>query len=272
MKRRGTCKSEYKYLSTSPPHVGKLNTKYDTFTAPKTNNGRRNLALVHPISQLAISLLLTQHKAKIKKIISRSTASLYRTHENQTQGKAFAGLDFRQREILIPRICSKRAYILKADISRFFYTVYTHSIPWAILGKEKAKTLHFTKKLSSHWSSDFDKALQSCQSRETFGLPVGPDTSRVIAELILAGVETDPGYVAATKGCPSFRLLDDFFIGFKDEMSAQMALAALRKALWQFNLQLNEEKTNISRSTIPFNEKWKLDFESIILTELDERQ
>jgi Reverse transcriptase (RNA-dependent DNA polymerase) len=227
--------------------------------------------LVHPLAQLGISLLITDHRAKISKIINKRKMSLYRTNENIGKNQAFAGLDFRKWDALTASLYSECSFILKADISRFFYTAYTHSIPWAVIGKEKAKEwlIHNRKRLNSHWSSDFDTALQSCQSRETFGIPVGPDTSRIIAEVLLAGVEANANWIASVSGRPAFRLLDDYVIGFDEEASAQKALAALRSALWTFNLQLNEDKTTIAHARSMFKDKWKLEFEAIAVFDGD---
>jgi len=89
---------------------------------------------------------------------------------------------------------------------------------------------HDRKRLNDHWSNKFDAALQSCQSRETFGIPVGPDTSRVIAEVLLSGIEADSTLAPFLKKGRAFRLLDDFTMGFMTELEARQALAALRKA------------------------------------------
>jgi hypothetical protein len=265
------CKAEFATLRAQRPSILRLSTKYDTFTAPRPVSGRRNLALVHPLAQLGMSLLITEHRAKIKNVIARSGTSLYRTDENLSKGQAFSGLDFRRWDEVTARLYSECPFILTADISRFFYTAYTHSIPWAVIGKEKAKhwLAHNRARLNSHWSSAFDLALQSCQSRETFGIPVGPDTSRIIAEMLLAGVESEVSFSASVNGRPAFRLLDDFIIGFDDEPAARRALAALRAALWTYNLQLNEEKTSVAHARDHFKDKWKLDFDAIVVADAD---
>src|SRR5436305_267090 len=74
-------------------------TRYDTYTAPRVTGGRRNLAVVHPIAQVHLSLEITDHRTEIKKLISRNSRSLYRTHENMAAQKAFEGLDFRAWEV-----------------------------------------------------------------------------------------------------------------------------------------------------------------------------
>jgi hypothetical protein len=266
------CKSHYSSLKAAQSTLISKTTNYETFTAPRPGAGRRNLALVHPLSQVGLSLLITQHRTKIRKFVSGSSTSLYRTEENAAASRAFRGLDFREWRSAKARTLSEYQFILQADISRFFYTVYTHSIPWSIIGKDKVKHWLATKnkrKLDKHWSNGFDVALQSCQSRETFGIPVGPDTSRLIAELLLAGIEKDKDFLAFIKTRPAFRLVDDFIIGFEQEHEARRCLAALRKALWKFNLQLNDEKTSIIASKAVYRDKWEYEHNAIVVSDAD---
>jgi hypothetical protein len=220
-----------------------------------------------------VSLLITQHRARIKAFISQHGISLYRTVEDPISGRAFRGLDFKEWNRAAARFNSECPYVLRADISRFFYTIYTHSIPWSVLGKERAKDwlVNNKKKLDAHWSSQLDRALQACQSRETFGIPVGPDTSRLIAEVLMVGVESDSDFSRSIAGRPACRLIDDFMIGFENENEAVSALATLRSALWKYNLQLNDGKTKISRSRLLYQEKWKHELSLMPLSNLDPR-
>jgi hypothetical protein len=265
------CSKNFDLLKSQQSVLGKTATEYETFTAPRTKSGRRNLAIVHPLAQMNVSLLLTEHRQKIKKVVGRSHTSLYRTDDDLDRSIAFKGLDFAKRRELQSRVYSECRFILSADISRFFYTLYTHSIPWAVIGKEKAKDwlANSRKKLDQHWSSQIDRAMQLCQSRETFGIPVGPDTSRLIAELLLAGIEGDKRLATSLANGFAFRLVDDFTIGFEEEGDAHEALAALRHALWKFNLQLNEDKTSIKSSRNVMRARWELEHESYEISDED---
>ena len=169
------------------------------------------------------------------------------------------------------KIYADYKYVVEADISRFFYTIYTHSLPWAISGKAKVKQwlANDRKKLNRHWSSQLDFAMQSCQSRETFGIPVGPDTSRIFAELLLAGVERDEELSPYLNGERAFRLLDDFVIGADSEIEAHKIFAALQRALWKFNLQLNDEKSAVHQSYTLMRPRWQLDFEAITVSDVN---
>ncbi len=266
------CRSQYAFLRSQQDSLIAKTTNYETFTAPRGASGRRNLALVHPLTQAGLSLLITQNRTRIRKFISENSITLYRTTENLAEGKAFEGLDFRKWDALKTKLYSEHSVILHADISRFFYTMYTHSIPWAIIGKTKVKGWLATKKrqkLDKHWSNNFDVALQSCRSRETFGIPVGPDTSRLVAELLLAGVERDEELASFLKTHHAIRLVDDYTFGFDDEETARKCLATLRSALWKFNLQLNEEKTTIRPARMLYRPKWELDHGTITLSDSD---
>ena len=85
------CVENYKYLKNKEKDLLRLSTNYDTFTAPKTVPGRRNFAIVHPLGQLVLSLLITQHRVAIRKIITRHKTSLYETQESPEEGKAYRG-------------------------------------------------------------------------------------------------------------------------------------------------------------------------------------
>lgn len=253
------CYNHYSILNSQFTAISKTTTQYTTFTVPREHNSRRHLALVHPIAQLGISLAITKHRKAIRDIVGRSSVTLYNPDPNTRTDRAFSGIMLNQIADRRLSICAQSAVILEADISRFFYTIYTHSIPWAVIGKEHTKKMLLTaagrKKLKSHWSNDFDVVLQSAQSRETLGIPVGPDTSHLIAEILLSAVERYRPLADATKGRPATRLVDDFMFGFDVDSEAQNALGHLRDSLWEYNLQLNDDKTKILSSSAVFESR-----------------
>jgi Reverse transcriptase (RNA-dependent DNA polymerase) len=265
------CAKNFAVIASSAKDLAGLNTTYDTFTAPRNRNTRRNFAIVHPLGQLAVSIIITQNKSQIAKMISADAASFYRVTEDKTKQLAFEGLDFQGWKEDKNKLLSEYPVVLKADISRFFYTLYTHSIPWAIFGKEKAKKLYFAKdkKFLAHWSNQLDKALQSCQSRETFGIPVGPDTSRIIAELLLSGITKELGFPQTSLSLQSLRLVDDILIGYDNVDDAKRLLLEMRAKFWAYNLQLNDTKTMIVDSRTEFAENWEHEFDTLQIRRKD---
>jgi hypothetical protein len=266
------CVNKHASLETVKALLGRT-TLYGTFSAPRAVGTRRVLALPHPTSQLALSRIIAENRDTIAAIIDSSKITLYKTSSKIKESRAFVGLDFRSRAKAEARILARSPVILKADIANFFHTIYSHSLPWAVLGKQDVKNTREGKdksakdELKNHWSSKIDEAIQSGNSRETFGIPVGPDTSRIIAEILLAGIHKEEPFAKLMVGRDAYRLVDDFFIGFDDESAARRCHDALRRVLWDYNLHLNETKTKITPASQVFENGWKFDIENFRITD-----
>jgi hypothetical protein len=247
----------------------KRTTLYGTFSVPRTTTTRRVMALPHPTSQLALSRLMADHRSDIQAAIDSSKITLYATNPDTQADRAFSGVDFKYKSKKEPEILARYPVIMKADIANFFHTIYSHSLPWAVLGKQTVKDIREGKDkqakeaLDQHWASQIDLAIQRGNSRETFGIPVGPDTSRIIAEILLAGVQKAEPLAQMIQGQGAYRLVDDFFIGFEDESAARRCQDALRRALWDYNLHLNETKTQIVHSSSVFDSEWKFEIDNL---------
>ena len=57
-----------------------------------------------------------------------------------------------------------------------------------------------------------DALVRSCQDGQTIGIPVGPDTSRVISELMLCAVEAEMPRKLRDRIASGFRYIDDFLL------------------------------------------------------------
>lgn len=90
-----------------------------------------------------------------------------------------------ETELLIHDKGSSR-FVVQADISTCFPSIYTHAIPWALVGKEKAKTTASDKNL---WYNKIDKICSDMRNGETHGLLIGPHVSNLLSEIILTVVD-----------------------------------------------------------------------------------
>ncbi|RZK23075.1 MAG: RNA-directed DNA polymerase, partial [Flavobacterium sp.] len=79
--------------------------------------------------------------------------------------------------------------MFKFDISKCFPSIYTHSIVWALFNKEVVKDEILLSK--STFAGKFDKLMQYANFGETNGILVGPEFSRIFAELILQRIDKD---------------------------------------------------------------------------------
>lgn len=140
-------------------------------------------------------------------------------------------------------------YLLKTDISNFYPSVYSHAVPWALVG-------HVTAKLPENrnvrnWYNDVDRGIRFCQRTETKGLPIGPGTSSIVAEALLSPVD------AALRGKYRFtRYIDDYTVFLPDRKACDQFLLDLSRELERYALSLNLRKTKVIELPTPRREAW----------------
>lgn len=149
-------------------------------------------------------------------------------------------------------IRSRSKYLLKTDITRFYPSVYTHSIPWALHTKPTAK--QHTKPIPQYFGNILDRDARNLQDGQTIGIPIGPDTSLIIAEIVLTAF--DEQLAARLPQLLGFRYVDDFELGFKTYGEAEEALAVIRELLKDFELEINHTKTMIVETPLELNPTW----------------
>jgi hypothetical protein len=143
-------------------------------------------------------------------------------------------------------------YLVRADVSLFYPSIYTHSIPWALHGKAFAKANRHDPKLLGN---RIDQAIRQGQDQQTVGIPIGPDTSLVIAECVLSAVDWELDRQHPT--LVGHRLMDDYEFGCASEPDAERVLADLRAILGNYELQLNAAKTDIVDAPVPLLDSWR---------------
>jgi len=138
---------------------------------------------------------------------------------------------------------SQARYAVQADIARFFPSIYTHSIPWAIEGKKLAK-----KNRAGHASvgNRLDSYTRAMQDGQTLGIPIGPDTSHLISEIILANIDTS----IQTSHLGFVRVVDDYELYCSTLSTAEKCLITLQEELKKYELELNSLKTKIEKLPI----------------------
>jgi len=141
---------------------------------------------------------------------------------------------------------------LKIDITNCYNSLYTHSITWAICGKEEAKSFFRASEPEAlrpmYEMGDYlDCFTRQLKNNETNGIIVGPYTSRIVSEIILSRIDR----CMRDKDFKFKRYVDDYKIYFRTEAKAQESLPIIEKILNEYNLTLNTSKTDIEK--YPFN-------------------
>jgi len=176
--------------------------------------------------------------------------------------------DFRDHKITTSLHKSIEIFV---DISKFYPTIYTHSITWAFLGKEKAKQYWKQKEILDNLISNgdndailykladkIDTYIRNCQDRQSIGIPIGPDTSHIIAELIACRIDImlkESCNPIDLRGC---RYFDDYYLYVSTRDEAEKVLKILQKILTDFQLEVNESKVAIKEFPFSFEDEFVL--------------
>lgn len=154
------------------------------------------------------------------------------------------------------RVRANSRFILRTDITRFFGSIYTHSVPWALVGKAVAKTNRF-----GGFANELDKHLRELQDGQTLGIPVGPDASFIVAEIVATAVD----HLLWRAGLRGFRFMDDYEFGFSSRSDAEAALPIIEEGLATFELALNGRKTSIDQLPVELDRPWIAEIQSLPL-------
>ena len=166
-----------------------------------------------------------------------------------------AKVPFNQQPTHQAALRAKSRYVLKTDITNCYSSIYTHSISWALHTKAKAKANRSPSGLAGN---QLDKRIRAGQHGQTIGIPIGPDTSFIIAEMLLSSIDDE--FCKRMKKekvtLNGYRSYDDFEFGFTTRADAETAVAILQMVLSEYELQLNPGKTNIIELPVPIESAW----------------
>lgn len=132
------------------------------------------------------------------------------------------------------------------DVSKCFNSIYTHSMTWAIKGKSFAKLFRSVH----NFENDFDNLMQEINYRETHGILIGPEISRIFAEIILQQIDRNIIQKLKNKYNLQYgvdyeyrRYVDDYTIFYNKEIDIDTILLEIRNNLAFYKMYLNESKT-----------------------------
>lgn len=140
----------------------------------------------------------------------------------------------------------KFMHLTKVDISSCFDSIYTHSISWAIYGKKYVKdNLGKSKKT---FPGKFDILMENLNYKETNGIIIGPEFSRIFAEIILQAIDVKLEKILfdekkyKSKHYQIFRYVDDYFIFYNENETRDLIITELGILLKEYKLCFNDSK------------------------------
>jgi hypothetical protein len=212
---------------------------------------RRKLSLPNPINQYQIAKALVDNWKEVKLACSKSEFSLSTPRYSHAARRAISPRrGFDSLPLARARARAGARYIVTADLNTFYPGIYTHSVPWALHTKAIAKA---KKTDHSLLGNVLDTALRNAQDQQTLGIPIGPDTSLVIAEILLSHIDVELKKVVHGR---CHRYIDDYEFGMASVSDAESVLGCLQQEVGKLELQLNPRKTRIVELPAPLEAFW----------------
>lgn len=240
----------------------------------------RTLSVVHPRNQVEVASFYATHSAliiyhtsvsefSIRRPVSVSRYAFFKDKLHEERLDSAAGLEEEDREYEqlgsyfvyrkyrnIHRFFESYKYhrsekkydaMVQIDVSKCFDSIYTHSLPWAVLGKDQTKFSLDESKAT--FGGRFDALMQNLNHKETNGIVIGPEFSRIFAEIILQSIDTE--LIKQLAEGPKlihkldyeiFRYVDDFFVFYNEESTQHKIFETLQEILKGKKLSINTAK------------------------------
>ncbi|HVJ33779.1 MAG TPA: RNA-directed DNA polymerase [Terriglobia bacterium] len=214
--------------------------------APKNRATVRVVSLLHPIDLIiytALTLIVIADIEANRVPLRRRIVFSYRAESrapNRLYGTANNFSMFRER---LDERSSREAirYVAIADIADFYPRIYQHRLENVIeSSSQSARTRDVARVLVK-------KLISNLSGKNSYGIPVGPYASRVLAEAVLIDVDS----YLISEGLDFIRWVDDYYFFTRTEQQAQEILISLAQRLYdRQGLTLSALKTKIQTKDI----------------------
>lgn len=217
---------------------------------PRILHHRRLLTIPNPFHQVKVFETIVNNWKDIRNRINRSKYSLTKPLVRKELPRAInRSHNYNEIPFILPLKSSNYRYLLRTDISRYYATIYTHSIPWACHGKAFAKG----NRTFNHFGNLLDKTIRDTQDQQTIGIPIGPDSSLIVSELIGSAIDEEVYNETKAEG---IRYIDDMYFFFNSISEAEDALIKIQKIAKKYELEISPEKTKIFPLPITLEYNW----------------
>lgn len=216
-------------------YVNSLEVFSERLLAPAGAHGFRIITRIHPfwnvyLNGIGIAVAdLVEAKRNDRVYSYRVSQELDRFFDQSKSWRSY-------KEATVAKIPSdQERVIVQTDISSFYERIYHHRLE-NILAEYVGRVGRIPLQV--------DRMLAKMSAGRSFGLPVGGQCSRVLAEVMMIPIDE----TLSQEGLDWYRYVDDFTIITESHQAAYKALSILSHALADYGLSLNRTKTTIMRS------------------------
>ncbi|MFA5793513.1 MAG: RNA-directed DNA polymerase [Candidatus Brocadiia bacterium] len=141
-------------------------------------------------------------------------------------------------------------FILHTDISNCYGSLYTHSIAWALHGKDEAKKY---RKDKTFIGNVIDECIRNMAYGQTNGIPQGSVLMNFIAEIILGFADLQLVEKIKNQNINDYKILryrDDYRIFTNNPQDTDFIVKYLTEVLIDLGMKLNSSKTIASSNVV----------------------
>lgn len=230
---------------------------YINYESMRNTNIPRNIGIPTPMGHELLCKTLMKHWTELTEYFRKKTKGqsriISRIHIRKMQEtKALFLMNYKNwidDGTPEPDIYLGKRYMVHADISKCYPSIYTHAIPWALVGKDVAKD---NTRKKEEWYNQIDHFAQISKNGETHGLLIGPHTSNILSEIILCAIDEE----LSKKYDSYIRNIDDYICYANTKEDADNFIIDLNRELRKYDLLLNHKKTEIYELPICVVETW----------------
>jgi hypothetical protein len=212
-------------------YVNELTVASERLLAPSGSNGFRITTKIQPFWNLYLNGLgIAIAEANEK---NRSA----RVHSYRLGGEAPSFFDrskswrtYKEETLKEPVLNEAGSVVVQTDISSFYEHIYHHRLENVI--RDLGDT-------NSTVASQIDRILSKLAAGRSFGLPVGGQCARILAEVMMTPIDRS----LSDAGIVWHRFVDDFTLICNSQQEAYKALSVLSHSLADYGLSLNRTKT-----------------------------
>lgn len=209
--------------------------------APKNRANIRVVHLLHPQDLIIYTALVLIAKNDIEQSripVRAKKVFSYRvdTRSDKTLYEVKSSHEKYRNQLEVKSEAPATKYVAMADIADFFPRVYQHRLENVIESIAKSQRVRDVARVL------IKKLVSNLMGRNSYGIPVGPYASRILAEAILIDVDS----TLQSKSVSFVRWVDDYNIFCSSEYEAQSVLFHLGEWLYtNHGLTLQTAKTKI---------------------------
>ncbi|SDH89319.1 Reverse transcriptase (RNA-dependent DNA polymerase) [Vibrio xiamenensis] len=216
--------------------IDSLSIFHERLLVPSGTSGFRITTKIHPFWNVYINGLAI---AISEKLAPRRYDGAHSYRHSNEGSRLFlqehSWYSYKAATLNEPLLTESKSVVVQTDVSGFYEHIYHHRLENLIGDLFSA---HSTV------SAQLDRILNQMSSGRSFGLPVGGQCSRVLAEVLMHAIDE----LLTASGMVWHRYVDDYTLIASSQSDAYKALSSLSRYLADYGLSLNRTKTTFLSS------------------------